>query len=59
MHHEPDETDAVYPPGKESGITLRFSAILCHVLLTRRRQSGVLSGHTNLFGCTTSHFVAG
>jgi hypothetical protein len=25
MHHEPDETVAVYPPGKDSGITLRFS----------------------------------
>jgi hypothetical protein len=25
MHHEPDETVAVYRPGKESGITLRFS----------------------------------
>jgi hypothetical protein len=25
MHREPDETVAVHPPGKDSGVTLRFS----------------------------------
>jgi len=31
MHREPDETIAVYPPGKDSGITLRLSLHTRHL----------------------------